>query len=145
MKKEYDFSKAKIGAISPALKGKTKITIRLDTNVVDWFREQVDVSGGGNYQTMINNVLKSYISEKENQKGKEELLESMPNFLKLVDKLNELYQLNKILWVTQGHYKEVFTFNKMVFNDFEWNIENEESTYPLEKKSNIPEMVVYDA
>jgi uncharacterized protein (DUF4415 family) len=34
--------------------GKTRITIRLDNDVLDWFKEQVNVAGGGNYQTLIN-------------------------------------------------------------------------------------------
>jgi uncharacterized protein (DUF4415 family) len=61
MKKEYDFSKAKRGAVVPAERGKTRITIRLDTDVLDWFREQVDKAGGGNYQTMINTALREYV------------------------------------------------------------------------------------
>lgn len=63
MKEEYDFSKGKRGAIEPTPPGKTRITIRLDTDIIDWFREQVEARGGGNYQTMINNVLRAYISQ----------------------------------------------------------------------------------
>jgi len=44
----------------PHLK-KTRITIRIDTELLDWFREQVDRVGGGNYQTMINDALRDYI------------------------------------------------------------------------------------
>ena len=61
MKKEYDFSRAKRGAVVPAERGKTRITIRIDTDVLDWFREQVDKAGGGNYQTMINTALREYV------------------------------------------------------------------------------------
>ncbi len=61
MKREYDFSKAKRGAVVPAEPGKTRITIRLDTDVLDWFREQVNKAGGGNYQTMINAALREYV------------------------------------------------------------------------------------
>jgi len=57
MKKEYDFSKGKRGAIDPTPPGKTRITIRLDNDVLDWFRQQVHLAGGGNYQTLINNAL----------------------------------------------------------------------------------------
>lgn len=64
MKKEYDFSKGKRGAIDPIPAGKTRITIRLDKDVINWFRDQVESKGGGNYQTMINNVLREYIYEK---------------------------------------------------------------------------------
>ena len=65
MKKEYDFSTGKRGAIEPMPAGKTRITIRLDKDVIDWFRYQVESKGGGNYQTMINNVLREYIYDKK--------------------------------------------------------------------------------
>ena len=65
MKKEYDFSAGRRGAIDPISAGKTRITIRLDNDIVDWFRFQVESQGGGNYQTMINNVLKEYIYDKK--------------------------------------------------------------------------------
>ena len=42
-------------------KGKTRITIRLDEDVIGWFREQVEVSGGGNYQSLINEALREHI------------------------------------------------------------------------------------
>ena len=58
MKPEYDFSKGKRGAVVPMPAGKERITIRLDKDVLDWFREQVTACGGGNYQTMINQVLR---------------------------------------------------------------------------------------
>ena len=63
MKREYDFSKARRGAVVPADKGKTRITIRLDNDVLDWFRERVDKAGGGNYQTMINTALREYMKD----------------------------------------------------------------------------------
>jgi hypothetical protein len=58
MRKEYDFSKARRGAVVPAPKGKTRITIRLDDDVLAWFRERVNELGGGNYQTLINQALR---------------------------------------------------------------------------------------
>jgi len=61
MKREYDFSKARRGAVLPAPKGKTRITIRLDSEILDWFRDEVDRAGGGNYQSLINEVLRQYI------------------------------------------------------------------------------------
>ena len=64
MRREYDFSKAKRGAVVPTEKGKTRITIRLDTDIVDWFREQVNQAGGGNYQTMLNSALREYVRER---------------------------------------------------------------------------------
>lgn len=42
--------------------GKTRITIRLDDDVLDWFRSQADASGSGNYQTMINAALREDIA-----------------------------------------------------------------------------------
>ena len=61
MRKEYDFSKAKRGAAVVAPKGKARITIRLDEEVLDWFKAQVDAAGGGNYQTRINAALVDHI------------------------------------------------------------------------------------
>ena len=65
MKKEYDFSKGKRGAIAPPLTGKTRITIRLDDDLLAWFRETVNEAGGGSYQTLINDALRNYIQEKQ--------------------------------------------------------------------------------
>lgn len=65
MRKEYDFSKATRGAVAPADKGKTRITIRLDAEILDWFRDQVNQAGGGNYQTMINNALREYVRDRK--------------------------------------------------------------------------------
>lgn len=62
MKREYEFSKAKRGPAIPVPKGKTRITIRLDENVVTWFRNQVDKAAGGNYQSLINDALRQYIA-----------------------------------------------------------------------------------
>jgi len=70
MKAEYDFSKAKRGAVTPSSPGKTRITIRLDNEVIEWFRAQVNDAGGGNYQRLINDALKAYI----NQQGLEKTL-----------------------------------------------------------------------
>lgn len=61
MRKEYDFQKAKRGAVVPVAKGKTRITIRLDDDVLAWFRRQVDQAGGGNYQTLINEALREHV------------------------------------------------------------------------------------
>lgn len=61
MKREYDFSKGKRGPVLSVPKGKTRITIRLDDDVLDWFRHQVDEAGGGNYQSLINEALRQHI------------------------------------------------------------------------------------
>ena len=63
MEAEYDFSQGKRGAIDPAPPGKTRITIRLDDEVLAWFREQVHITGGGNYQTLINEALVQHIRQ----------------------------------------------------------------------------------
>jgi uncharacterized protein (DUF4415 family) len=65
MRQEYDFSKGKRGAVVPPERGKTRITIRIDNDVLDWFREQVNQAGGGNYQTMLNDALRGYVSERK--------------------------------------------------------------------------------
>ena len=65
MKKEYNFSKGKRGAVVPAPKGKTRITIRIDDDILEWFRSEVDAAGGGNYQTLINNALREYITRQQ--------------------------------------------------------------------------------
>lgn len=65
MKKEYDFGKGKRGAVVRVPPGKTRITIRLDEDVLDWFRAQVNAAGGGNYQTLINDVLKEYVQQRK--------------------------------------------------------------------------------
>jgi uncharacterized protein (DUF4415 family) len=63
MDTEYDFSQGKRGAIEPAAIGKTRITIRLDEEILAWFREQVHAAGGGNYQSLINEALRQYIQQ----------------------------------------------------------------------------------
>jgi hypothetical protein len=64
MKKEYDFSRGRRGAMIPLPPGKTRITIRLDTEILDWFREQVNAAGGGSYQTLINDALQEHIARR---------------------------------------------------------------------------------
>ena len=59
MKKVYDFSKAKRGAVVPST-GKTRITIYVDDAVIKRFKAQSEKSGKG-YQTLINDALKSYV------------------------------------------------------------------------------------
>ncbi len=63
MKEEYDFSQGVRGAVEPLPPGKTRITIRLDDDILDWFREQVHQAGGGNYQTLINRALREHIQD----------------------------------------------------------------------------------
>ena len=60
MKKEYDFSKGKRGAVIKA-GGKTRITIHLDNDVIDAFRARAEEAGCG-YQTLINDALRRHLS-----------------------------------------------------------------------------------
>jgi len=71
MKRQYDFSKAKRGAVMKVPRGKSRITIRLDADVLDWFRKQVDDAGGGSYQNLINRALRAYVE------GSQEPLEAI--------------------------------------------------------------------
>ena len=64
MMQEYDFSKGKRGAVAPLPIGKTRITIRLDDEVLRWFRAQVHQAGGGNYQSLINHALREHIARR---------------------------------------------------------------------------------
>lgn len=61
MRKDYDFSNAKRGAVIPS-KGKTRITIMLDDDVLEHFRSKAEEEGTG-YQTMINSVLRSALAQ----------------------------------------------------------------------------------
>jgi uncharacterized protein (DUF4415 family) len=59
--RDFDFSHARRGAIVQLESGKTKISIRLDNTVLEYFRDLVDKAGGGNYQTLINDALLEYV------------------------------------------------------------------------------------
>jgi uncharacterized protein (DUF4415 family) len=61
MKKEYSFSKGKRGAVVRPAGNKTRITIRLDDDVLEWFRGEVHSLGGGSYQALINQALREYV------------------------------------------------------------------------------------
>jgi len=63
MEKEYDFSQGRRGAVDPLPAGKTRVTIRLDTDLLDWFRGRTHAAGGGNYQTLINAALREYVQQ----------------------------------------------------------------------------------
>ena len=65
MKRESDFSSAKRGPVVRVPRGKTRITIRLDDDVLAWFRQRVNLAGGGNYQTLINQALRQYVAQRE--------------------------------------------------------------------------------
>lgn len=61
MRKEYDFSKGRRDAVIPQ-RGKTRITIFIDDDILEKFRERADHVGRG-YQTMINEALRDYLSK----------------------------------------------------------------------------------
>ncbi len=63
MRKEYDFSKGKRGAVI-ASPGKTRITIMLDDDVIEFFRAKAEAQGTG-YQTMINAALRAALNPKQ--------------------------------------------------------------------------------
>ena len=64
-KEQYDFSRAGRGAVLAVPPGKTRITIRIDTDILEWFRRQVHAAGGGNYQTLINDALRDHLERGE--------------------------------------------------------------------------------
>ncbi len=57
MRDNYDFSEGKRGAVVKT--AKERITIRLDPDVIQWFKGQVQ--GGGNYQSLINEALRQHV------------------------------------------------------------------------------------
>jgi len=59
--KEYNFENARQGAVIKTLSNKTRITIRVDTDILNWFRDKIHKAGGGNYETLINEALRKYI------------------------------------------------------------------------------------
>lgn len=67
MKKEYGFSHGKRGAVVASGRGKTRITIRIDIDILQWFRDQVHKAGGGSYQTSINEALRAFIAAQDSK------------------------------------------------------------------------------
>lgn len=61
--RDIDFSSAKRGAVIPGEPGKTKISIRIDNAVIEYFRAQVERAGAGNYQTLMNDALLAFIQQ----------------------------------------------------------------------------------
>ena len=60
-RRNIDFSRAKRGPVVTPQPGKTKISIRLDNTVLEYFRNLVDKAGGGNYQTLMNDALLEHV------------------------------------------------------------------------------------
>jgi uncharacterized protein (DUF4415 family) len=65
MKVKYNFSKGKRGAVLPPSGKKVRITIRLDRDIIDWFRSKVEEQGGGSYQNMLNEALRRHIERQD--------------------------------------------------------------------------------
>lgn len=66
MKARYNFEGGKRGPVLKTPSGKTRITIRIDDDLLQWFRQQAHAAGGGSYQTLINAALRGYVgSERE--------------------------------------------------------------------------------
>jgi len=60
-REHFDLSK---GTRGPVVKTtKVPITIRLDPDVLQWFKDQV--KGGGSYQSLINDALRAHIAGKD--------------------------------------------------------------------------------
>ena len=57
MKDAYNFSEARRGAVAT---GKTRITLFVDSDVLDAFRARASASGKG-YQTLINETLRAAV------------------------------------------------------------------------------------
>ena len=62
--RDIDFAGAKRGAVIAAEPGKTKISIRIDNAVIDYFRTQVERVGSGSYQTSMNDALVAFIQQR---------------------------------------------------------------------------------
>jgi uncharacterized protein (DUF4415 family) len=64
MTKESGRRRAKRGLVREIPPGKTRITIRIDNDVIEWFKDAVDAAGGGSYQAMMNRALRDHISSR---------------------------------------------------------------------------------
>jgi len=63
MAEAYDFTHAKRGPVITPAPGKTRITIRLDNDILQWFHSRVNTQGGGSYQALINRALWTDITQ----------------------------------------------------------------------------------
>lgn len=63
MKREYDFSNGRRGAVVAPDRRKQRITIRLDADIIEHFKQLVLDAGGGNYQSLINDALRKHIGK----------------------------------------------------------------------------------
>jgi uncharacterized protein (DUF4415 family) len=79
-----DFSKGKRGAVVKADPNKIRITIRLDGDIIEYFKNKVHDAGGGNYQTLLNDALRHCI-QSENDPLEETLRKVIREELKLAE------------------------------------------------------------
>ena len=100
MKPEYDFSKGKRGAVVQQ-KGKTRITIYIDDDIIEAFRNRADKSGRG-YQTIINQALRKYLNKKETDLKFKETDRLMKKQSKSTNK--EIEKVIKIIDKLGGHF-----------------------------------------
>ena len=63
MRNKYDFSKGKRGPVIPPDPNQVRLSLCLDADIIKYFKEIVHKSGGGNYQSLINNALHEYIEQ----------------------------------------------------------------------------------
>lgn len=77
MRDDYDLSRARRGPVVQPDRRKTRITIRLDNDVVEWFRHQAEHGGGGQYQALINLALREHV-----QRSKEALEDTLRRVLR---------------------------------------------------------------
>ncbi|MBW2011913.1 MAG: BrnA antitoxin family protein [Deltaproteobacteria bacterium] len=82
MKQEYDFRNAKRGAVIPQ-KGKTRITIYIDDDIINEFRNRAEMAGKG-YQTIINDALREYIGKSKSTLDEDTLRRVIREELKAV-------------------------------------------------------------
>jgi uncharacterized protein (DUF4415 family) len=71
MKKEYDFQKGKRGAVIPQ-RGKTRITVYVDTDLLEQLRKMADAAGRG-YQTLMNELLREHLGKRKRPLDEETL------------------------------------------------------------------------
>jgi uncharacterized protein (DUF4415 family) len=62
MAEDYDMSTAQRGPVVPPARRQTQIALRIDTDILEWFRDKVSRQSGGNYQAMMNQALREYMA-----------------------------------------------------------------------------------
>lgn len=90
---EYDFTRGTRGPVVPVPTGKTRITIRIDDDILEWFRQRVEQQGGGNYQTLLNSALRDYLDQ-----------HALEEMLRRVVREELLYRRQQLLQATNAAY-----------------------------------------